>query len=931
MRSLKNILKIHATVLLFMIFLMSCHEKKGFLNSIEMNMVKIPAGTFAMGDSVGQWDEVPVHEVRISRPFYISETEVTAKQFSAFRNDYPFTDQKYATGISWHEANAFCEWLSEKEGKRYRLPTEAEWEYVCRMHDQKVKNLLDTVLEWCYDWYGPYSAVERTTDPVGMKKGKVKVIRGGLPDVFIKKYTYPESFYYRPANRSGIAPSFGGFTVPVHSEIRVASTDGNDVCCHGLTGMIYDDLGMTKPLMIHPLASVNSSSDKWIDMNNWAGKWTGYITAPETGVYTIQARTDGRLTMEIDGRTIIDENDTIRLISSEVRLESGRKYPIVIKYLHDGGDSFLYLTWWQQDGNHEEPIPAEAFSHTEKDRIAIENEYNKGIFARYVRPSIGFRVVQAPMPQSEPLNPVKPFLREGISQIAAEDPPVPGKPWFRKRYLHPMPPDNATKEEIIAAGLAPSLGGHNHSPGFVVCPNGDLLAVYFSATFEDNPEVLLMGSRLRHGADEWDMPEPIIDFPDVNDVSPLVWREADKIYLFWGNIHLRGGYPFQWMESTDNGATFSGVKFPAITKVVDGYAPQPITSMFRDERGTIYLASDGVAAQSFLWASEDDMKTWFDTGGRTGGRHTAIVPLMDGTFFGLGGKKSDIDGFMPISISRDKGKSWEISKSVFPTLGGGQRPALIRLKSGRLLYAGDYQRKDGFQSPGIRKRGTFVALSGDEGKTWHIKKLPGTLESSKEETAREMKGETLGYVCLAQADDGMIHLITSKNAPALHFEFNEAWILSPPAAVSNAGLMAQAALEIKDVQTIMENYPGGALRTVKHGGRGDNGRFLLHESEKWYYENGGKKYEAEYRLGVRVGAERFFLPDGRLLWEREHRGNQIFTWKQYWDNGKIKSETQWVDFRCEGMAMIYDRSGKLTAQFRFSERKDGARGQKKDL
>ena len=747
-----------------------------------------------------------------------------------------------------------------------------------------------------------------------------RVVRGGLPDIFIKKYTHPESFYYRPANRSGIAPSFEGFVVPVKFDTKESDAARPATFSQGLAGMIYDDLAMKKPLMIHPLSSVDSKAGKWIDMNNWTARWTGYIEVPASAEYTFSAKADNRIMIEIDGKTIIEGNGKDGLRSAAMRLEKGIKYPLNIEYLHDGGATYLQLSWQWAD-QPESLIPETAFFHTEKEKAAIELEYKKGVFARYVRPSIGFRIVQAPDPAGEPRPAAAPWVRQGIAQNDAEPSTVLPKPYFRKRFLHPVPPDNATKGEIIAAGLHPSLGGHNHHSGIVACPNGDLLAVYFSSTFEDDPEVLVMASRLRYGADEWDMPTPIVDFPDVDDASPLIWREQHKIYIFWGNIHLRGGYPFQWVESNDNGATFSEVRFPVITKVVDGYSPQPITSMFRDTDGTIYLASDGVAAQSFLWASEDNMKTWYDTGGRTGGRHTAIVPLRDGSFYGVGGKKSDIDGFMPISISKDKGRTWQVSKSVFPSLGGGQRPALIRLKSGRLLYAGDYQRKDGFQPKGIRERGAFVAWSDDEGKTWALKKLPGTLESSKEETAREMQGETLGYVFLTQSDDGMIHLITSKNEPALHFEFNEAWLFTPAAPVPDPVLMASSAHEIKDVKVMTEYYLDGAVKSAKHGGMADNGRFLLDGKEEWFYENGTKKYEAEYRLGVKAGAEKYFRPDGSVEWERDHVGYQSFTWKQYWDNGNLKSMTKWVNFHCEGVARAYDRSGKLISEHVFEKGK----------
>ena len=100
--------------------------------------------------------------------------------------------------------------------------------------------------------------------------------------------------------------------------------------------------------------------------------------------------------------------------------------------------------------------------------------------------------------------------------------------------------------------------------------------------------------------------------------------------------------------------------------------------------------------------------------------------LDDGTIFGLGGKASDIDGYMPKSLSKDGGKTWEVSKTVFPAVGpSGQKVSLVRLLSGRLFAAGDYLNSSGEQPAGMPARTAWVALSDDDGNTWHVKTLPG--------------------------------------------------------------------------------------------------------------------------------------------------------------------------------------------------------------
>ena len=119
-------------------------------NGVKLKMIKIPAGKFVMGDVDGFQDERKQTVIEIKKPFWIGQYEITNKQFNQFdpKHDSRFIDQQwkdhtrpgYAANlpnqpvirVSWQEAMKFCKWLSKKTGKKFTLPTEAQWEYAAR-------------------------------------------------------------------------------------------------------------------------------------------------------------------------------------------------------------------------------------------------------------------------------------------------------------------------------------------------------------------------------------------------------------------------------------------------------------------------------------------------------------------------------------------------------------------------------------------------------------------------------------------------------------------------------------------------------------------------------------------------------------------------------------------------------------------------------
>ena len=119
-------------------------------NGITMDLVLIPAGEFVMGDPEGCIDERPLACVKVEKPFWMGRCEITNEQYALFdplhdsavesKNTYQFGIHGYplrgpkqpVVRVSWRDAMAFCRWLSEKTGKAFTLPSEAEWEYACR-------------------------------------------------------------------------------------------------------------------------------------------------------------------------------------------------------------------------------------------------------------------------------------------------------------------------------------------------------------------------------------------------------------------------------------------------------------------------------------------------------------------------------------------------------------------------------------------------------------------------------------------------------------------------------------------------------------------------------------------------------------------------------------------------------------------------------
>ncbi len=896
-------------------------------NSLGMMMIPVKSGSFVMGSTTidEHWNERPAHRVTISHGFLMSETEVTLAQYQQFRPGFEGTPgcDPYVAGVSWLDATAFCEWLSHKEGKPYRLPTEAEWEFACRagtvtpFHTGAQPTALETanawgfknmhtgVREWCFDRYGEYP-IEAQIDPAGADQGITRVVRGGGMDE-----NQPE--YARSTARGSMGEAFGAYAPGIVEGKRLSLAE---TFFPGMVGRFFGEANLTRPhdkFLIHKL-DLSKKDGEFDKGSQWSGRFLGFLEAPVTGSVAFEGIADDGMEVLVEGKKIISAwNQKNTPVAGTVDMVKGRKYEVEITFTQNGGDAFMRL-YWSWLGQDKQIVPSSAMSYSglqEMKVVAMGTGATSEVPGHHL---IGFRVVQG-APAKRFLRTDGPYARQGVRQDTsmAKQGPDPAKPYFRKRSMMPTPLENSDRKVIDFAGLHASFRDHNHSPALEVLPNGDVLLVIYTSYHEYEPGVSLIAARLRFGTEEWDMPSPWLDFALVNDHAPLLWVESGILRLFWGNPRLASAFPFQWVESTDNGGTLGPVCFPRFTSRIGPHSKQPINTAFRGLDGTMYVASDAAGASSVLWASGDNGKTWYDTGGRSAGRHTTYAVLKDGSILGMGGKNSDIQGYMPKVVSKDGGKTWEKSKTPFAAQSSNQRPSLLRLTSGRLFFAGDYQDREGKQPDGIKDRGSYVALSDDDGQTWRIKPLLG----AQPHEDGKLASATIGYSAARQAPNGVIHLITTMNRPNLHFEMNEAWILDPnstredPVAPTSSGPLI-------NVSKHTEKYPTGQTRLTWSAGRASDGRCLLEGAEIWYHDNGRKQREAKYKKGFKTGKETYWSRDGRVEWTWDHRPDGSAVWTQFWSNGQKKAVSTWRSFMCDGTATCWDPSGKQISQVEFS-------------
>jgi len=391
---------------------------------------------------------------------------------------------------------------------------------------------------------------------------------------------------------------------------------------------------------------------------------------------------------------------------------------------------------------------------------------------------IGFRVVIGQLPQTEPLPVPAPEryqfdVRQDVPPDIAKG-PDPDQPYFKGPRLF---------VKILQGSDGPLFSEHNHFAAVTECPNGDLLAAWFTCNEEMGRELGVAISRLRYGREQWEPASPFWDCPDRNDHTHTLWYDGKGTIYHFNGLGLKyRRLALLLRKSENNGATWSKARL--IFPDHDGRNNKVHESVFRAQGGQIIVPFDGRGG-SALAISEDDGQTWFDPGGSIRGTHAGVVQLTDGRLMAFG-RHGAIDGKMPISLSPDMGKTWTYQPSPFQPIHSGRRVAVMRLKEGPLFIA-SFCHEMMITDVWWQQRpitGLFAAVSTDDGKTWPHRRLVSDDGPRREVGTMDgdpiimdaSNSEPVGYLAVCQSADGIIHLVSSRQ----HYAFNLKWLITPP-------------------------------------------------------------------------------------------------------------------------------------------------------
>ncbi len=322
------------------------------------------------------------------------------------------------------------------------------------------------------------------------------MVRGGKPDGNdrspVREAAAPRITWPPPTARDcrrHLAPR-------VLSRPSPAAPPAPDLEQPGLIGLLYGNGDFRRPLEVIPFTQARN---RWGNERgrDWSARWRGFLEGSITGEVTLQVSARDGVRCTVGDQVVIDALSTPGAHTGTLVMEKAHRAPVTIEFACRSGGAELSLAWRWGDVPFA-PIPDTAWSHRASQRAEAEQSLvGEGDLATPGAHAVGFRVVQAPWPDTPPQPASVPFVRQCVKPPSdvVKQRPDSNRPYFRKRFLLPVPPDNSPDANIAAAGLHPSFREHNHSPGLEVCPNGDVLLVIYTSYSEYEPGVSLMGAR----------------------------------------------------------------------------------------------------------------------------------------------------------------------------------------------------------------------------------------------------------------------------------------------------------------------------------------------------------------------------------------------------------------------------------------------------
>lgn len=756
-----------------LLLITGCADRKAAEDTLEsMEFVDIPSGTFTMGADLDpkyitagpdeEWrsifiqDEFPVRNLTISHDFAISKYEITNAQYEKFDPghkawrgnfvDLSSEDDEAVVYVSWEEAVAFTEWLSEHDRQfNYRLPTEAEWEYVAR-------------------------AGTRTPFNDGISGDIYSLNPMSSEQMDMKNYQWPYPFTWsngcrgwvtwKPDNCTGVEDVYPSKTEIVDADLTVGDYAPN---AFG----VYDMMG---------------------NVEEWVLDWYGFYDPTETTDPVGPPRGDFKVTRGGSHNNHIQHMRSANRMSSAV---NDKHYML--------GFRIVRTLKSNEVKSPEIAMPERSWSEDVK---AKTYQWSKPSG----EPVFSVHTLYELVPQEEDGSHYG--SDEQMRQFGFD--PEGEKPLLTgPLYTHNHSPTITWCEngDLLVSWFS---GESEIGPELTLLASRGIREEDGSLTWTEPAEFLKAADRNMHSSNLLNNSLRMSEGKDGQftlhqmasigvagrwDKLALGYRKSTDNGATWSPVKM----VLELDHALNDGASMQGNMFQASEGELIFVTDDDGDGI--SNTGSLVVSEDG----GETWTRRGHSSNTPDEK-RIAGLHATVIEVADKNgddqpeLLAIARDKGEYyDGKAPQSISYDRGHTWERSPSVFPSISSGKRFSLLRLRysnppaayagSSPILFTGfadgKFMARNGDGSIEAIE-GLFVAVSFDEGQTWEVphRRVMSNLKGDetmvlhsapwqRDDVISSNRGLEGGYMIATQTPDGMIYL-TDGN---IIYTFNLAWIL----------------------------------------------------------------------------------------------------------------------------------------------------------